>query len=1405
MVPLTWCLAGVVCLLRAVESVAIEHAAELHRQLAELKERLRPGSRASFGEDLLHAITQGSGPAGPLEDDGAVRPALREPWLCSEPSAQEAMWTPLSRSLLLEILHRLHRCGFSGPWQEWPLDQELEPLTNKAAVALQALAAIRSDNASLICPEALRAAVEFALEKEVAAPALDLDELEIGGDSVETLKGTQPEPQPLLRCPRCGYAVAADKATQEQLLAEAAALHFHGTAQGQAPEDAYAGSPDVVCKAAAESAQARLLANWAQGGAAALVHVADLLGCGRCEREGLRHALAAAPGTAAAFLAAALLQCLGTAAEEAKENLPELLSLVRIVEEAAWDKTSSRLLHEVASRGILALHRAGLWAQLAALGLSAPLCGQGGPAMGLPKPLGSREADPVRIAAAYLDLVHTGDPLMASYSLVLAAHWLSAHMGKVGPGARHTLRALIQTARQVAVSLLAPGQQFVVLHAALGALRGEEKTLAFMLRSRLQTLGRLTPLWSPPLVALEEVRELARRATWIQQSFTAQLLRLGPQDVPDDPRVGDDVQLHLYEASLAGAQWSTASLYRPFALGAALRSAHGPNWLSFRAGLDDVLGGHRYASRVSSLPPASPQESFARIRGVRVHRASGHLELILQGPLVGDLSGSALSAEAAVKLLELEVDEARVELLAEESAELPWLTKSPLRWAALSFAQEGGDASGRLLRAALALQQVASGEGLALIPPYPVAGPNASRTAGDGRSLKTLRPMVGTSAAAPGEHFRSHVSQHARLRASCTHVPYRLSSGPSSSLTELWFGTPRLDVRAEGVPAQDSLARLAAELTARLTTHETSDVDVEMDSLAQVCLFRAAGRLLAAPKELWQAPRDLGMALQPASHKTGSGVAGFLPPARPRHKYWLQQLGNLLQHLLERHLGLQDLDPGNCWDGQRFSFPKCCAVGDYAAECWQKGFAEERCCKSLRALPEIRKEDMLHAALQVINSWHCGDLSKTSTQLLTDWLLRPTGLGAKKTTLSGTLADSLEEDFGSCRGKAEEVVESPPLSTKLSLGRWVPGPTGGAVPTCAVEVNPELQESGDVDGAVLGEDGVVALTLNELRRRGQQPALAKELRQLAGADPRVRTLRRLQSTLRRVVDRVDAAKPEKEGNKASGSQQTCDSWKVVSNEDYVAPGMRLRLHMQDGLQEEFEVQGSLEDTGKAVHVLKQLKTGWVTLHNLTAAGTHVELLVTTTDQEKCSSQEELTQQAWPDCIQRGQMLRGIDSAGVFANLASLGIVDGCFQGDCGHSDHFSCGSPALCARICSSIRACGWWSFQPTNSGGTCWLRRHDKHRVVLQEGLLGERICQPPVEARMPVKEATEPTLFTLAGGLWGLGPTHPAGQWDLLHILEQFGSLTASELAAQEPSSTQRSAMRFTRRAQAVGVWAW
>eukprot|EP00438_Fugacium_kawagutii_P010114 Skav203905 [mRNA] locus=scaffold1649:319635:322671:- [translate_table: standard] len=288
---------------------------------------------------------------------------------------------------------------------------------------------------------------------------------------------------------------------------------------------------------------------------------------------------------------------------------------------------------------------------------------------------------------------------------------------------------------------------------------------------------------------------------------------------------------------------------------------------------------------------------------------------------------------------------------------------------------------------------------------------------------------------------------------------------------------------------------------------------------------------------------------------------------------------------------------------------------------------------------------------------------------------------------------------------------------------------------------------------------------------------------LAHWDPQVQTLQRLKSTLQKLnaKHRIPSGP-----SGPSGLRKTCcGTWRPVENLENMK-GHRLRIR-QDASQPWREadlidvLHAPRSDKVQKLCLIQEKgsRDNFQVYRDLSFWEAQVQDLPAGCQAESCSEADKLK---WPECIAHGQTIRGVANAGVFVNLAPFGVTDGCFREDCTYTDHFSSGSPAICARTCASIRACRWWSFWTSRTGGTCWLRRHDQQRDTMLEAMTASRDCVPTFA---PVAEV-EPTLFQLAKDA-ALGPT----QWDFAKILETFGHLTPSQVQLQSNSPLRRSAL--------------
>jgi len=174
---------------------------------------------------------------------------------------------------------------------------------------------------------------------------------------------------------------------------------------------------------------------------------------------------------------------------------------------------------------------------------------------------------------------------------------------------------------------------------------------------------------------------------------------------------------------------------------------------------------------------------------------------------------------------------------------------------------------------------------------------------------------------------------------------------------------------------------------------------------------------------------------------------------------------------------------------------------------------------------------------------------------------------------------------------------------------------------------------------------------------------------------------------------------------------------------------------------------------------------------------------------------------WPACIESNVASPSLNGSGLFVNLGAFDISTGCFLGDCGHSDHFACASPAECARTCSRIGACRFWTFREA-APATCWLRG-DEYRCEESPGAIsGSVACSPPKEEP---ERPSDPTLFQLVSGSEGTLPSILWEEWDLVSVLEEFGHMTLDEVRRTSPSTVQRAALRASALATSRCATSW
>ncbi|CAE8690488.1 unnamed protein product [Polarella glacialis] len=1311
----------------------------------------------------------------------------------------------------------------------------------------------------------------------------------------------------------------------------------------------------AACGGRVEQSEAQLASAWAEAGPSSFLSFTARLGCTSCELEAVSNFVNKGglerSEEAHAFAALAEVRCAAQGQEALEESS-------RHLEEAVWRGLAYPLLQEAAAQTVMGLRKVGRLLPEASLGR---LCRDSSLAVLGSEPSEASEREllrarrgkedagswnPLRVGLAYLDLATQESAerrLETAQALALGALWfrhaaqelisagdkhvswlhddLLQGSSSPGEGVIRTLLSVVHlvahSAHQVAVSGLTPGPQFLVLWTCSQALAPPQepswstgpwqtwRSSAVFLR--LEFLGRQSPFLSPPMPLLSDVRRLADIAERLHTVFARLLQTTSAQDLPQDPGVAGAAHLGLFEAAVVAGRRDEALTLGPFAAQAALQDLGG----AFdRSTPDAQMDEIRLAF--------SRQDSYAEIRGIRLHERSGLAEVLLrrlyveegdQGGLAADQPKQPGSAEAEGKqgqhvkalhpallaevlaLGSAEALGARMEAPVQDSAQLsrhPWGHHHPLRRLVLTGSEKPSIHLKSILQAAMLEIQSLASEGMKI------------------QAQKDEGPIP-----------------RGALRLQCAEIGVKVQEGEwGGGSLEVFLKEPRLELVGEDSDANNEgntegskyWQHVAANISAVLSSSVSETESIAL--LRQICAARAAVRLLATPYSDLAAgtlaPVLLASLSRPAAQTRSRAalLTGGEKPQRPWRSRWLARLAEVHASMLHA-LGFQNLDPGNCWDDEMFTFSTCCSVGDHEASCWYGSFSEERCCRPLAA-PELSRPEVMGAAFGQLVAQACGETKvEIIAPVLAAWLEQPAGRRkGDGLTLSSILADVLEDEARPC-GNDEDDVGVEVHDEALGFGgvtsasdqmQWIPDPFAGFGPLCSIELEPRLRQVSAADSirdASASAPGHQAVTEEVLTRRAQQPTLVHELSQLASAEPRVRTLQRLRATLQRLRTKRNTGRPRPGSlgfsvppSHAQSVQGSCcgeaaPAWKPLPESTTPAQpsaaerGSRLRLRrrpshpeageLQEQLQlvrgqvqeavaaerfdqasaakarereilarldvfaategrfawEEVDVVDVLSASGKGkdaghfkeLHRVRALQTDGpsVAYHDLSDRSLQVEMLQMPKGSTACPKisclsdfgpDNENTGQkapAWPDCIAQGQTLRGTASAGVFANLLSFGITEGCFRDDCTHSDHFASGSPATCARTCASIRACKWWSFWTSRNGGTCWLRRHDEQRATMLESMTGAVSCLPPVAPPVAAGKRQQPqpgesTLFGLAGSEpWGWGPGRPGHQWDLVPVLEAFGHLTPSQLEQEYGSPLQQSAMRFVQKASA------
>lgn len=1412
------------------------------------------------------------------------------------------------RTALWHTVAWLRKCGVQDVPLEWPeKDEGWSTLRLQIMNALEGLANVRGDHASLICPRRRSLQIEDGERKSSA-----------------------------LRCPRCGYAVAADRAAQLRLLelrrdlvlmhmGQAAPLEREDVLLQQVDE-----AKDDACISAEVRAEEQLVAASAAGLDNSLVAAVELFHCGTCQLEGLNRFLAreSRRDVDAAIGSLIVLKCAASLPDAVSAG--QLLENIKRLEAALWQGVGFPILHESAAHRMLELLSSGRLAVIARTDLSSSLCDadQGfgaelhwshspessSPALDsssskiwdyeqeILRRWGSQDAlahwDPLEIGMAYLDLSTAVDePVQAALSLGNAAlwlrealrtlegpasHWVGRHFPQKPHGLRSAIRAITGTAHKMAISMLAPGSQLLVLRACSLALRPANKAWRESeLHLRLLAVAKQSPFWSPPLALVSNAIQLSAVAARLHSAYALRASTMDPEDLGEVPQAAAAFSLGLYEAALAEGRQTDASILRSQAMSNVLHLSKSSFW----HGVQTTLEGARFHANLGvSRRPFGPQwlweesgslesgtsyqDSFRALRGLRVDVDTGSTEVLLERPRVQARvdatarSFSAATMSAAIASGDEEAPAIALETPSQSPAveQLLWRDHHPFQQVVATSLPETSIMRAHFLRTALALQRLAGGSvEISVRPPFPVMSKCSGTRC---RSLPPSMRSAGKSAA------HSSALSESRLDVRCDAVSYAVVELAAGTF-QFQFDAPRLVVSVEEDHPNGPLRQLAQALMEHLS--QAAELWIGVAPLRQLCTLRAASVLFArAHSELADASgtaenarRELRAAAGPSAgweQPTGATDVVSLPRReRPHRTAWLDRLAAVHAEMLHS-LGFSNLDPGSCFD-DTFTFGTCCSMGEHANQCWHAGFSEERCC--LGPTTTDLTSEVVQAVVARLVQETCqrpGALDRVS-RAATAWLQRPTYLASDGRTRSSVLADLLDDEASLCGSTGKTAIhpakenESEQPIARLTSGsaELVPALPAAQTPRISVQLNPTLQKK--LGEPIQWEEGMVLMSLEKLQEHTRQSQLLPEFVSLASVFSQLRALRWLATRLSKYHQRTARDSTGSSGSdqeteqsiglsidsRAAGSARgaCCGvaaerSWVLLRPEDaaelHAGQTLRIGRSGRSGIEslasEEAKVLdvlkvGGLASPSKKIHRVQLNKTGIVAYYNLSQPSWFVTVPETRAHGNACAdscSKIDVSSQEWPHCARQEETIRGLDDAGVFVNLHSFGINSGCFRDDCSHSDHFESGSPAHCAQICASIRACRWWSFWTSRSGGSCWLRRHDRHRAPMQGSLAASTDCVPPVSRSSDAdrrtaaaagtprqgadpgrgRRAREPTLFELARGEWGIGPRHPFHQWDLVRVLEAFGRMTPSELSQQEPSALRRSALRFARRAQ-------
>ncbi|CAE8593763.1 unnamed protein product, partial [Polarella glacialis] len=651
--------------------------------------------------------------------------------------------------------------------------------------------------------------------------------------------------------------------------------------------------------------------------------------------------------------------------------------------------------------------------------------------------------DPVRMGLSYIDLTPACDlPIQVAMCFMSAALWMWRALQLLGDkcggdgwldnyifediwsappeskrlamqfSLKKAAMEFVDYAASLADHQLLPGARLTIqrtgylllrqVTARFGAAEDAPRVLEQL--RRLLAADRLNPLWSPPVLPVADAVFVDILSGRLHASFLEKLHQTGapgvlPSALPE---------YTFYEASLLGSGDAVDVTYARFEVMGALLRDTGRSWAKLEAALvasplgpQDAAGftldrqdatGYGGDSQRQSLGFEAVPE-FAAVRGIRIDMSTGKATLLLARPAA--TAPPLLSLVDAASILGLEDTEPLMLALdrpAEKGAGAAQYTHHPFQSAELSpGAGVDRHTESALLYAALTVQQIASGNEVAIRAPFPLRPCSQGFCKGlPPKSREHLQPL----AYLRGEPW--DVAQ--RLVLECSKVPYwQLGDG---QVLEIRFGEPVLEVHAgkplralneeefktwsvaklrqavrqvqkelgsRGVDDEGDLPPLekhelvesllrASERGVLLEDEEESGDPLSryarrlnhhmpaitqrwphMARLAPFCALRAAGLVLRLQLQQFKDNAVMQQqAMKTASKEHAQGMK------MQQQDAWRGALAEVHARAL-RELGFVDLDTGGCFlEGSGRSFGHCCSVGDHASECWSQGQAEER-------------------------------------------------------------------------------------------------------------------------------------------------------------------------------------------------------------------------------------------------------------------------------------------------------------------------------------------------------------------------------------------------------------------------------------------------------------------------------